>query len=612
MTRFLMISAALLGALWLCWSMLGGASPANAAPATYHIDYAGGRDSNDGRARTSAWKHAPGDPEATGNPADMRLGPGDRLIFAGGVRYRGSIVLDAKGSAEAPIVLSGETGGKPAIIDGSDPVANVRRCASASECGGVAGWQRMMLIGFAEPLAENAVLFSDAGPLHLSQGPNPSDFFYRDEIADFIEADGARLERGEAELPAELARAIGGPGERMIAIWVKPNRVAYRPITALEGAVARFDPTGLKMYTDRPSWIAVAAHPALVDAPGEYAMLPGRRAAIALLLEGAQSVSVAQGRGGIDLAGSEYIAIRDLGFENMADDGKDYRTGVAIMAMRKPARGIRIENNRFRNFVMPRGQGTITFKNVGDVVVTGNLIESVSLGSGMRLSVGANYRIENNEIRRIGRTGIMLMIVDGALVTGNRISDVRGVHGNGVSAYLGNRNIRFLANTIIGSKQPATFHGNGSKQPPAEGILFANNLMIATDDALGALISWGSDTRGVVIRNNVLLGGGKGALRLSPKDSGVVVADNVIAGLLVTGEQPANWRMSGNVYTELSFQQRKGDDASSSSLLRATEALGRDGAPPAEICAVIGQSTLPLSAEERPFAGAIGAEIRCS
>ena len=161
MTRFLVISAALLGALWLCWSVLGGASPANAA--TYHINYDAGRDTNDGLAPAKAWKHAPGDPEATGVPAGTRLGPGDRLTFAGGVRYRGSIALKAKGSAEAPIVLAGESGGAPAIIDGSDPVADVRRCASAAECGDVADWQRMTLIRFAEPLPANAALFSDDG-----------------------------------------------------------------------------------------------------------------------------------------------------------------------------------------------------------------------------------------------------------------------------------------------------------------------------------------------------------------------------------------------------------------------------------------------------------------
>ena len=34
---------------------------------TYYVDFASGSDSNDGRSPTSAWKHAPGDPNAGGN-----------------------------------------------------------------------------------------------------------------------------------------------------------------------------------------------------------------------------------------------------------------------------------------------------------------------------------------------------------------------------------------------------------------------------------------------------------------------------------------------------------------------------------------------------------------
>lgn len=612
MTRLMMIVAALAGALWLGWSALGGASSARAA--TYHIDFDAGRDSNDGLAAASAWKHAPGDPNANDNPASTRLGPGDRLIFAGGVRYRGAILLHAEGSSAEPIVITSDDGEAPAIIDGSDPVAGVRPCASAAECGGVEQWRRMALISFAEPIADNAVLFSDAGALNLSQSPNPADFFYRDEPVGFIEADGTRLGEGMAEIPADLARAVAAPGDRRIALWVVPNKVVYRPITALSGTTVRFDPEGLRFYTDRPDRIAVIGHPALIDVPGEYAVLPGGRAAVALLPEGARSVTVAQGRGGIDIAGSRHVVIRDLGFENMADDGVSIRTGVAIMALRDEGGDIRIEDNVFRNFVMQMGQGPITLKHMSDVVIADNRIDTVALGSGMRLSGPASgYRIENNEIRRIGRTGIMLMRIEDALVTRNRISDVKGVHGNGVSAYMDNKNVRFIANTIIDSKQPATFNGMGDRRPTAQDIVFANNLMIASDDALGALISWGNQSTDVTILNNVLIGGGVG-LRLSAKDSGLVIADNVATGMIVGGgDLPPEWRLAGNAFTELSFEQKSGPLAATASpfLARVVGQLGNGGGPPPAICAVIQKQSVDQPPEVAAVAGAIGADLRC-
>ena len=53
--------------------------------------------------------------------------------------------------------------------------------------------------------------------------------------------------------------------------------------------------------------------------------------------------------------------------------------------------------------------------------------------------------------------------LDDATVQRNVITDVLGVHGNGLSAYLDNQNIRFIANTVTDAKQPATFKGAGQQ-----------------------------------------------------------------------------------------------------------------------------------------------------
>ena len=603
MTRLFVSSVAIAASAWLGWSLLG-ASPAHGSPATYYVNFDRGRDSNDGRSLASAWKHAPGDPAASGRPSSTTLGPGDRVRFAEGVRYRGSITVTANGTPGKPIVFE-SAGDNRAIIDGSDPVANVRPCRSAQECGGATNWQSLVLATFDSPLPSAAALFSSAGPLTLAQAPNPGDLFYAEEVTEFLKADGRELEQGRATLPAELARAIASPAEARIALWVKPNRVAERPILGVEGNVARFDPARLKFYTDRPDRIAVIGHPALIDMPGEYAVLAGRRAVVAMLPQGSSTLTIANGRGGFDLAGSN-IVIRGLGFENMADDGKDIRTGVAIGNSRSTGSGIRIEGNSFRNLVMPKGQGAITLRKASDVIVSGNEIDTVAFGSGMRISGPASrIRIEENRIRRIGRTGIMLMAIDDALVTRNRISDVKGVHGNGLSAYLGNHNVRFVANTVTDAKQPATFHGDGGKSGD-NNILFANNLFVATPDAIGALISWGGSTKGVVIRNNVLLGGDKSALRLSPKDSGVVVTDNVVDGVIVTGEVPAGWRFEDNRFTSLSFQQKKGLKVGGETIAldRKAAAIGSDGRLGQQLCGVVANGLAPAQR-------GIGAELAC-
>ncbi len=85
----------------------GLSAPLARAAATYYIDYAAGSDAAAGTSPDSAWRHSPGDAQATLLPAAASLAPGDRIVFKGGVRYKGSIRLEWSGSEAAPITYDG-------------------------------------------------------------------------------------------------------------------------------------------------------------------------------------------------------------------------------------------------------------------------------------------------------------------------------------------------------------------------------------------------------------------------------------------------------------------------------------------------------------------------
>jgi hypothetical protein len=581
-----------------------------ARAATFHVDYEHGRDDRDGRSAATSWKHAPGDPDAQGEPARTTLRPGDVVSFAANVRYRGSILVKASGTAAAPIVFAGDGGDFSAIIDGSDPVAAIAPCPSAEACGGAAAWRRLVRIDLGKPVSANAALFADTGLMRPAQGPDPKDDFYRDEVDDMAEASGSELATGRARLPHAIAKGLAPMGG-VLALWVKPNIIAYRPILGVDGDAARFDPTGLQFYTDRPEKVAVLNDVSLVDRPGEYAVLSDGRTVVALLPTDAKAVSVATGRGGFRIRGASHLVFRNLAFENMADDGKLAPFGVAIFADNAGSSDILIENNLFRRFSNPAGQGPLILRAVSHLRIAHNRIDTVNLGSGMRLSGPADdVVVEDNDIRRLGRTGIMLMGLTNVTVQRNVITDLLGVHGNGLSAYLDNHNVRFLANTVTKAKQPATFHGAGQQAGRDTNIVFANNLFIATPDALGSLISWGDWTRGVTIHNNVLLGGKMG-LRMNAKDSGVILSDNIASGLAIAGDQPSDWRIVGNEWTQLTYQQRRAGDAASGRLASAQDQLMSQRVPKA-VCDVIMRRSLgPAPPEEAASAAAVGAQLRC-
>ncbi len=89
---------------------------------TVFVDFAGGSDANDGKSQQSAFKHAPGDANATGNAKSKTLAAGDVVLLKGGVEYDGTITIATSGTAPSPIVLEGGAqqswGTGKAIIDG--------------------------------------------------------------------------------------------------------------------------------------------------------------------------------------------------------------------------------------------------------------------------------------------------------------------------------------------------------------------------------------------------------------------------------------------------------------------------------------------------------------
>ncbi len=89
----------------------------NANAATYYIDYVDGADTNNGTTTGTAWKHSPGDENATSTSGSATLSAGDIVIFKGGVEYVVGdnsntdcwIYMNWSGSDGSPITYDGNS-----------------------------------------------------------------------------------------------------------------------------------------------------------------------------------------------------------------------------------------------------------------------------------------------------------------------------------------------------------------------------------------------------------------------------------------------------------------------------------------------------------------------
>ncbi|MGQ5702597.1 right-handed parallel beta-helix repeat-containing protein [Sandaracinobacteroides sp. A072] len=540
----------------LALGLLAACAEAGAAgrpdgPATWHVDFAQGNDAADGTSPETAWKHAPGDPEATGRPASARLAPGDTVLFRAGVPYRGRIHLQHSGTAEKPITYTGLGWGKGmGIIDGSDPVGSVRPCRDAADCGGAAQWQELHRLDFSPPATRRIILFGQKGPYILSQLPAPPNALFVDDRMTFApvsKAQRAQLEAGILEAPALAAAARAGGGQMELAFWVLPNVVERRPVLSVEGDSIRFPADGLSFYPNRDGAVALNGSFAGLNQPGTVVFLgPGHGVARLHEGDGAGTLSIGNGRHGIEFGGQSHVRITGLSFRNLAGSRKAAREGRALTDFSGKASHIEIRGNRIGPAALEHGGGAIHLFGTEGVRITANRIEDIAFGSGIRATGGTprNLGIEGNVIRRIGRAGIGLLGVEGALVRGNVLAEIQGVHSNAITIYLANRDILVEGNCVIASPRPLTFHGSREPDIPNR-LRIIDNIFISTPDGQAAINSWGRNMRDVEISGNVLIGP-KFGLMLNQGDIDVRVTGNDTNGIETRGPIPPGWVIRDN------------------------------------------------------------------
>ncbi|MEX1118282.1 MAG: hypothetical protein WEB60_05750, partial [Terrimicrobiaceae bacterium] len=183
--------------------------------ATYYVDYSGGSNQADGLSPRTAWKHSPGDKNATDKPKAVALVEGDTILFKGGVTYFGEIEIKASGSKENPITWDGNSAGTfgegRAILDGARTINGWKPVESAEAVLGNPRWKEIMFADLDVDLSSNFdfdgfVLHRDntvarQAPwqrvflidgqkkvLPIAQQPKPKDVFYPDLPEDFYES----------------------------------------------------------------------------------------------------------------------------------------------------------------------------------------------------------------------------------------------------------------------------------------------------------------------------------------------------------------------------------------------------------------------------------------
>lgn len=529
---------------------------------TYFVDFDAGDDAALGTSVTSAWKHAPGDPVASGRVA-KELRPGDKILFKGGVVYRGSILAPSSGGASAPIVYDGNTEGKygagPATLDGGEAVMGWKKCTSAQDAGGSASWNQIYRVDVPSdvlvfPFSVN--LFEGEVPGILARSPNILDAYAVPDMEDYYVTDrpsdvgptSTDVRSRHGALPAGFAESA------WVSIWIERNLVAYKKVAAVQGTTISYD--AVKPHRNDGKY-ALWNHPSLIDQPGEYAVVPNGDKAILLYWPRKgepMGVSRSVRRNGFDFGKHSHIEVRNFMVRRYTGDMDD-RGGAGTIA--EGAEGARLEGLVVENCVVTQNQSlkknaAISFTKCSKIRVAGNTVVENIGNPGIGVFGSDHAIIERNYLRRNGGTGVRCFTITDSRISENAVFEHTGTHANGITVYVGSKNVLVEKNNVRHGLFPCTVQASS-------GIQIRQNIFDARKLGSTALALYSSPKgqpapSDITVENNSLIAPEGEGLRVDVGIPGLKVFNNIIDG----GPAPDKIKMQkrGNFYTRDAIMQK--------------------------------------------------------
>ncbi len=545
--------------------------------ATYYVDFEGGNDAESGLSSTSAWKHAPGDSQATGNAKNAQMGPGVRILFKGGVVYRGNISIPSDGSLNNPVLYKGDAwpglSDVKAVIDGGDPVTGWLPCPSAAACNGNPNYASLYYAyvpGTVDPLSVNLHEYNAATSedafLWPSQTPNPVDPYFYDDRTGFLNLPQSRLTRTTLTDPAVFNSVDAGYwNDSYLLVWVNPNVVVTRKITGFEPSLNRvtFEDIGANaIYPDgRDQSYAIFNSSHAVDRAGEYfiSTTPDNQNRLKILLwpGSASNLDMRITRSvrtyGFNINSRSNITIEGFIVRKLSGTGLTDAVGIGDVTLSYMANyNIRIRNNLIahnRKGGSSTGYGGVYLAKCYNCLIEENVITDNPRNSGIFAGGGARITAKNNTIIRAGSTSLRYYTVDYGIIEGNVIRESNGSHANGITMYLGCNNILVASNRVYDSASPITFQDSGN-------LYFINNIIDAADRESN-VNEWADTSNGPWVRgtiaffNNTIVRNSRNAslnIGDNPDVNTYLVFNNIIDG----GGSDAR---SHNIYTGLAWNQ---------------------------------------------------------
>ncbi len=518
---------------------------------TFYVNYATGSDTNSGTSPKSPWKHAPGDPNATGNAAKVDLIGGDEVLFAGGVVYQGSINLNKfSGTPGNPIVYSG-TGWGPgqAIMSGltsaqltftplpGNPSLSVATLPAGLIPAGMSTETESAMSNVVEIDGNVTQLSNDS----TSTNPNFPDNGQIAYSASDMTGSGASWTFTDPALSQLLSNASPSTITNMVFRAFASGDAetdltvtGYNPTTNTLSLSGSFTPpssgAAFTLYND--SALVGSSNPY-----SEYA-LEGNQI-IAAVTPGVHTVSVSTAGYAFDETNQSNVTINGFSLSG-------YGAGNGRAIYLNGGQNIQITNNTLSNIATHDGYGLapIYADVVTNLTISGNSVgPNIANGAGIDVFAGTNDVVANNTINSPGYTGIVAFDDVNTSISDNQLSNIDGVHANAIIAYDTNstsgpntsQNVSITNNQINNSGSAISagaiaIEGNGAVGLSATPDNFTVAYNVITNQLNYGIADWG-DTNTANIYGNIVLNipsANYASLDLASTSKNISIYDNIL------------------------------------------------------------------------------------
>jgi hypothetical protein len=490
-------------------------------PGTFYVDYEGGSNATGDGSSVFPFKTVP-----------SLIPPNSTLIFKGGVRYREPVNVPNNGSEGQNIVLDGNTAGTfgtgRAILDMGDPLTGWK-----SEGGNL--WSVPWPLANATP--EGLQLYQGDSLVYVAQLPTPTNPEQptNTSLDNMYVADNMTTTTITA--PAVFNTILAGVkliGQARLRIWHADNRITVRTVVAYDAGTGTVTlDSAISPYPSAGNWrFSVFNHPACLVQPAQFYKDEATGRLIVRGYDNAdlttEDMSIAVRGNAVAMQNRSHITVQ--GFEITKVAGgcaiNNKRSGSA-----EPVGNI-IRNNYIHD-VRCSDEAAIYQQNGRRCVIRDNRVVRNRGGRGIFMTGARNSLVLNNEVALNSGTSISGYATTDCAFIGNRVERTTGVHTNGMSFYLGNRNLRVMFNTVrestggpamtVQNAHNCTFafntllHNFGNPlahwmdstnaSPDTGNHIYANNVVLVSNESSQAwLYQGGRDTQhrvGTMHINNV-------------------------------------------------------------------------------------------------------------